>query len=631
MLFEAKPQTAYPPVLIFLSSIFGVEYTREEILETAPESSMLLVSTEHMRRMEAETVESGEATWESLMEHAGWGVAQEALTFLGKAQGKCVLALIGPGNNGGDGLVVARHLHDAGARVSLYCWNRTKKLDQDANWQRCRQRDIPETLAEDDPDMNHLRTLLADADLIVDGLLGMGVSRPVTGELAQLVDLVNATKQSFGTAGNQTPRTNNHQKTAPTVLSIDVPTGIHSDTGAVMETAIQADITVATGLTKYGLLLAPGSTYTGRLLVADIGIPTSTLETIMSETITTELAHSLLPDRPEDGHKGTFGKVLVVAGSLPYPGAAVLATAAAARAGAGLVTLATARSIINTTGRLPEVTLLPLPESEPGTLGAPSAEELLKNMEGYRALLIGPGLGHEEPTRHFLSQVLNLEYKQSKPGIGFLVGATEREKTGEGSSPPSRVGFAPKESPKKAVEEEETASAETEESPRKRELPLTVLDADGLNMLCEMENWTEHLPPERFILTPHPGEMKRLLQVEELDADHVKVATEAAARWHQIVVLKGSTTIVAAPDGRCRVYADGNPALATAGTGDVLSGTIAALLAQGMDSFAAAVLGVYLHAMAGIIVREELGDTGTLASDLLPRLPLVFRRLKQQK
>jgi NAD(P)H-hydrate epimerase len=125
--------------------------------------------------------------------------------------------------------------------------------------------------------------------------------------------------------------------------------------------------------------------------------------------------------------------------------------------------------------------------------------------------------------------------------------------------------------------------------------------------------------------------MKRLLQVEELDADHVKVATEAAARWHQIVVLKGSTTIVAAPDGRCRVYADGNPALATAGTGDVLSGTIAALLAQGMDSFAAAVLGVYLHAMAGIIVREELGDTGTLASDLLPRLPLVFRRLKQQK
>ncbi|NJN65266.1 MAG: NAD(P)H-hydrate dehydratase [Chloroflexaceae bacterium] len=160
-------------------------------------------------------------------------------------------------------------------------------------------------------------------------------------------------------------------------------------------------------------------------------------------------------------------------------------------------------------------------------------------------------------------------------------------------------------------------------------LPPTVLDADALNILSEIEAWATHLPAERFVLTPHPGEMKRLLGTGHLEPDVVEVATDAAVRWKQVVVLKGATTVVAAPDGRSVVHAGGNPSLATAGTGDVLAGAIAGLLAQGLSLFDAAVLGVFLHAAAGAMVRDELGEAGTLASDVLARLPRAIKNLRE--
>jgi NAD(P)H-hydrate epimerase len=331
------------------------------------------------------------------------------------------------------------------------------------------------------------------------------------------------------------------------------------------------------------------------LALADIGIPQRDLETIMSEIITAEQARALLPARPEHAHKGTFGKVMVVAGSLNYPGAAALATTGAGRVGAGLVTLATARSVLLTSGRGPEVTLLPLPEAELGTLGLSAAEELLKNLDGYQALLVGPGLGREEPTSRFIQRLCGMEQSRKRPRVGFRIHEDQSETT-SGQDEPSQ-------------------------------LPPTVIDADGLNLLSDLDDWPERLNREHFILTPHPGEMKRLLQVEKLADDLIEVATDAAVRWNQVVVLKSATTVVAAPDGRSVVSTAGNPALATAGTGDVLAGAIAGLLAQGLQLFDAAVLGVYLHAEAGALVREEFGDMGALASDLFTRLPRVIKGL----
>lgn len=338
----------------------------------------------------------------------------------------------------------------------------------------------------------------------------------------------------------------------------------------------------------------------------------------MTKQLTADLARSLLPARPADSHKGTFGKALIVAGSPQYPGAASLCTAGAARIGAGIVTLAASRSMLIGPGRLAEVTYMLLPEAEWGTLGEAAADELLKKIDGYQALLIGPGLGQEAATRRFLRRMLNLDALRSKPtGIGFRPGAS-------------------------------TAEPETQ----RPELPPCVLDADALNLLskstepegewrgdflrpeaparssAETTAWWEQLTHERFVLTPHVGEMQRLLDVEALDDDHVQVAAEASQRWGQVLVLKSSTTVIADPQGTTYVYKGENPALATGGSGDVLAGAITGLLAQGLTPLNAALLGVYLHGAAARIVRDVLGDMGAIASDLLPRLPMAIRSLK---
>ena len=537
---------------------------------------MKVVTAEQMRALERSAVAGG-ATWPGLMERAGAEIAEHALALLAPPVGRRALVLVGPGNNGGDGLVIARHLHDAGVTVTLYLWRR-QYADDDLNWKHCRQRAIPEVTAASDDAGAALRRLLDTSDLVVDALLGIGVSRPVTGELARIVGCVN----EWTAAGH-----------APLLLSVDVPTGIDSDSGAVLGTALHAGLTVAAGLLKPGLVLYPGRRYAGALRVVDIGLIPADVEAIMTDAISADLARELLPARPDDSHKGTFGKAMIVAGSIHYPGAALLASAAAGRAGAGLVTLATGRSSLAVSGRSPEITLLPLQEAEWGVLGEGAADEVLKAIEGYRALLVGPGIGREVATGEFLSRLLGLDTPRQRGKIGFRISGS--------------------------VEQNPTRERPT--------LPPAVLDADALTLLAQVDAWWDHVPRGSLVLTPHPGEMKRLLGVQELP-DPVAIATEASARWGQIVVLKGATTVVAEPEGRVRLNDGGNAALATAGTGDVLAGAIAGLLAQGLTPFDAASLGVYLHSAAGRMVREEVGDMGAIASDLLPRLPLAVKGLK---
>jgi ADP-dependent NAD(P)H-hydrate dehydratase / NAD(P)H-hydrate epimerase len=554
---------------------------------TLPAGWMKVVTSEQMRVLERSAVEHG-ATWAGLMEQAGRGMAEYVAALLGEVRGRRVAVLVGPGNNGGDGLVIARQLHDMGAAVSLYLWRR-REDPADTNWRLCRERQIPELRAEDDQERAALRGLLGNADLVVDALLGIGVSRPLVGDIAEIVSALNALRVSL-----QRPYA--LSGSASLVLSVDVPSGVNADTGAVMGVAVQADVTIVAGLVKRGLLFFPGMTNAGLLECVALDLVPADVEAIMTEAIGTELARSLLPARPDDAHKGTFGKVLVVGGSAQYPGAPVLAAAAAARAGAGLVTIGVGRSGAAASGRPAEITLRLLPEAEWGVLGEAAADEVLKAVEGYRALVVGPGIGREKATSEFLTRLLGLEAPRQRGQIGFRIGT----------------------------------SAEKPATKERPALPPIVLDADGLTLLAEIDGWWEHLPRTSLVLTPHPEEMRRLLGAQEIPADPANAAAEAAGRWGQIVVLKGATTVIAEPEGRVRLNAGGNAALATAGTGDVLAGTIAGLLAQGLAPFDAGTLGVFLHSAAGRLVRDELGDMGTIASDLLPRLPLAIKGLRSR-
>lgn len=341
----------------------------------------------------------------------------------------------------------------------------------------------------------------------------------------------------------------------------------------------------------------------------------------MPEQITAVYAKALLPARPHDAHKYNFGKVLVVAGSPHYPGAASLATAGAARVGAGLVCLATGRSSLGGPGRIPEIVYLPLPEAEWGALGEPAADEILKQIGGYQSLLVGPGLGREPATRRFLMRLLGLDETRQRPQIGFRIGAGEAAgaKGDRPALPPTvldadALGML-------------SGAAPVEESPRRGDFFQRSGEAERAAEAPESP-WWESLARGQFVLTPHGGEMARLLGVEQIDADHAQVAADAAKRWGQIVVLKGPQTVVAHPEGPVLVHDGANPALATAGTGDVLAGAIAGLIGQGLAPFDAAALGVFLHASAGRALRDDLGDAGALAGDLLPRLPLAIKDLR---
>ena len=304
-----------------------------------------------------------------------------------------------------------------------------------------------------------------------------------------------------------------------------------------------------------------------------------------------------LPARPDDAHKGTFGKALIVAGSANYTGAAYLAGAGAIRVGAGLATLGVAGMLYPIlAARLVETTWLLLPH-DMGALRADAAKVVLEKIEGYTALLVGPGLGQEEDTEEFVHRLL----------VGKQVEAQRAR----------RIGFAT----------EPTAEEAAPEAPK---LPATVIDADALNALAKMENWSASLTAASAVLTPHPGEMARLLgsTTEEVQADRMATAKSAAEKFGQVVVLKGANTVIAAPDGQVAVSPFANPALATAGSGDVLAGAIVGFLAQGLSAFDAAVCGVYVHGLAGERARAELGDAGVIASDLLPQLPLAIQGIR---
>ncbi|HID86069.1 MAG TPA: NAD(P)H-hydrate dehydratase [Anaerolineae bacterium] len=538
---------------------------------------MKVVTTEEMRRFERETDASG-LSFAMMMENAGRAVAQ-AIEERMEVADKRVLVLVGPGNNGGDGLVAARHLHDAGAQVTLYLWKR--RTEEDENFRLTQERAIPFARAEEDNGLVGLRDLVSRADVIVDAFLGTGIERPIEGLLKEILGAVVEEVDKRRAVGQP-----------PLVVAVDVPTGLNCDSGALDPATLPADLTVTFAFPKRGQYLFPGAEAVGELVVADIGIAPSLAEEVSVEVATPEMVRALLPRRPLGAHKGTFGKAMIVAGSVNYTGAAYLASAAATRVGAGLVTLALARSLHPIlASKLTEVTFLVLPE-DLGILAPEGVKLLAEKLSDYDALLLGPGLTREEPAVAFVHRLLGVKAKKAKPRIGFVAG------------------------------EEEAAVEEIA-------LPPLIVDADGLNALAQASEWWKHLRGQA-ILTPHPGEMARLTEstVAEVEADRIGVARSMARKWGQVVILKGAHTLVAAPDGRVVINPFANPGLASGGTGDVLAGAIVGLLAQGLAPFEAALVSAYLHGLAGEMARQELGDAGMVAGDLLPRLPLAIRQLK---
>jgi NAD(P)H-hydrate epimerase len=510
---------------------------------------MKIVTAAEMREIELRCAELG-LPGPALMEIAGRSVADVIVREFEPLAGRRALVLVGPGNNGCDGLVAARHLSDFGARVFVY---RTLRAESDdAKLQLVRARGVPVLDSADDPDLRALRLLLDDADVVVDALLGTGRARPAAGILKEILEAVNG-----------------RDRRRSRLVAVDLPTGLDADTGQADPSCLVAGLTVTLGRPKRGLFLPPGLERAGRVVVGDIGLPPDLDGSSSVELTTDELAGSLLPARPLGAHKGTFGKALVVAGSADYVGAPALAATAAIRIGAGLVTVAPPRGVqAMVAANLREPTWLPLPD-EDGGLAADAAEPLLAAAAGYDTVLVGPGLGRRPGTAEFVRRVI------------------ERSRSVAG--------------------------------------PRWVVDADGLNLLSEIEGWSRLLP-EGSVLTPHPGEMARL--AGPATSDRISFAREKADEWRMVVVLKGACTVVAAPDGRVAVNPFATPALSTAGTGDVLAGTILGLLAQGLDGLSAAVLGTYLHGLAGEALSRDFGLSGGGASDLAARLPGSVRRLR---
>lgn len=519
---------------------------------------MKVVTADQMRRIDQECGNIGLPT-NVLMENAGKAAAEEVRRILGAIDQQRILILAGPGDNGGDGLVAARHLHDWGARVSLYLFG--QRPPEDPNLKLVRERGMTCVEVAQDENLVRLDDWLSSATAVIDALFGTGKSRPLAGVFRQALDRVNNARE-------RQPGTH--------IIALDLPSGLDADSGAVDPACPYADNTITLGFPKPGLFNSPGAERAGRITVVDIGIPTHLVEQINSELITDAWVRSVLPKRPLGANKGSFGRVLVVAGSINYIGAAYLACSGAIRVGAGLVTLATAASLQPIlASKLTEVTYLPLPESSPGIISSQASRSIYRELSHYNVLLLGCGLGQNQSTLRLINSTL------------FRL---------------------------------------------KSALPHLVLDADALNALAKTRRWWQQLTDDA-ILTPHAGEMARLIgvSIDEVQSDRVGIAKRVALEWQKTVVLKGAYTVIVMPDGQSRISPIANPGLASAGTGDVLSGVIAGLVAQGLTLFDAAACGVYLHGIAGEMVRNKLGDAGMLAADLLPVLPLAIKQLKENQ
>jgi hydroxyethylthiazole kinase-like uncharacterized protein yjeF len=506
---------------------------------------MKVVNAEEMGLIDNLTIRKYGIPSLQLMERAGRAVALRVREDFGKGN---IVILVGPGNNGGDGLVAARYLKRYKFKVKVYLLFEEKNMSEDARVQleRIKKSRIPYVFSREIHNEE-----LKDA-IIIDALFGTGLKREISGRIAELIETIN-------NSGNP-------------VVAVDIPSGISSDDGSIMGKAIKADLTVTFGLPKRGHLLYPGSEYTGRLYVEDIGFPEELIKSkdLRVELLEKEFVKNLIPQRKRYSHKGTYGHLLIIAGSRGKTGACLLAARAALRTGAGLVTVGVPESLLQVfESRVTDEMCLGLPDRGDGLLKKDAIDLILEFIKKPgRVIAIGPGIGVSEDTKVIIKELI-----------------------------------------------EQT------------EVPM-VIDADGINCLQGMAEILKNKKGD-IVLTPHPGEMARLtgLQIEEIERRRIDLPQELSLKYGATIVLKGVPTVIG-HNGNSYVNPTGNPGMAKAGSGDVLTGIIGGLMAQGLTGLDSAILGVYLHGLAGDIGASHKGGHSLLASDIIEYIPDAFKELK---
>ena len=507
---------------------------------------MKLVTAKEMKALDVQVQNDYAMPGILLMDNAAQAVAEavhEALTAL---EGERVVIFCGGGNNGGDGLGAARWLQSYGVSVRAFVVGAALDAVQGdaalelAMFTKAGGR-VEALSTEDDWVLAELAA--SKADVLVDALLGTGFHGELEGDVLRACELLN--------------------KSEKYILAVDIPTGVNADNGAVCEQAVRADHTVTMALVKTGLLLYPGREYCGDIELADISMPVKLVEEYQSDKyrLTDEIVRELLPLRKANAHKGDAGRVVICAGSPGYTGAAALASDAAVKAGAGLVSLYTPLSSRDVLAiKLTEVMVHGLLERMPGILGGGAASDVASNAEAADVLAIGPGLGTSESTQEAVRTILQ---KITTP---------------------------------------------------------VVIDADALTALAGHTEILAAMQAQK-VLTPHLGEMARLtgLEIAEIEADRINVAKKYAEEWQAIVVLKGAPTVIGCPNGTVYVNSTGNSSLATGGSGDVLTGIIAGLAAQEISLQEAAICGVYLHGLAAELTGIDIGLAAGELAALLPQ------------
>jgi hydroxyethylthiazole kinase-like uncharacterized protein yjeF len=500
-----------------------------------------------MRELDRKAIEEFGIAAELLMENAGQAVYFALLDEFGIA-GKRFVIFCGLGNNGGDGLVVARKIHSSGGMVRVFVlgdpgrFKGAAKINFDIVSRLpidVRQIESPEAA----------RTEVARCDCIVDAILGTGLTREVTGLYREVIELVNGSGK--------------------TVFSVDIPSGVHGDTGKVMGAAVRADVTVTFGLPKIGNVLFPGYDLGGKLYVSHISFPPSIYDADSLKIAISSLAE--IPPRDEDGHKGDFGQALFVAGAAGYFGAPYFSALSFLKAGGGYSRLAAPRSIVPfIASKGSEIVFHPQAETDAGSIALQNKSALLELAERVDIVILGPGLS------------LDLETQR----LG-------RELTAEIDKP-------------------------------------LVIDGDGITAVCQDLGVVKGRRAET-ILTPHLGEMSRLTgtSVREIDDNKVDVLQRTAAELNATVVLKGAHSLIGYPDGLVFINMSGNPGMATAGSGDVLTGTIAAMFGLGLPLQTAVRQGVFVHGLAGDLAAEDRGEDGITAQDILDYLPPAMKAIRR--
>jgi ADP-dependent NAD(P)H-hydrate dehydratase / NAD(P)H-hydrate epimerase len=516
---------------------------------------MKILSAAEMREVDRLTTARHRVSSLTLMENAGRSVAEFIQSHFSHLERRRVVVLCGKGNNGGDGFVAARHLVKMGAKPIVYFIGESREVKGDASTNLKRWKKLGRLVVDRGAGASDWMPLSPDV-IVVDALLGTGVRGPIEGRLRELILGVNA------------------REAGSSVVSVDIPSGLHADTGDVQGAAIVADFTITFTAPKPGMVLGPGGPYVGELVVRQIGSPPALIEQTGKGNLRwsepSEFTRFAI-GRKAAGNKGDYGHALVVAGSVGKSGAAVLSSWAALRSGAGLVTVATPEPVLPiVAAQTPEIMTEPLAATTAGTISTRCLEGSLfaTLRKGKRALAIGPGLSTHAETRQFVRTVVG-----------------------------------------------------------NRSVPI-ILDADGLNAFAGHAPDLNHADG-LLCVTPHPGEMARLLSAtaQDVQARRAEIALQTAADWNAIVILKGSGSVIAAPGAIAYINSTGNPGMATGGTGDVLTGMLAGLTAQfgTTDWQRMLAFGVYLHGLAADLAYADSGEAPLMASDLIRAIPRAYQ------